>query len=87
MGASVVQLTNMLSKDFIKLVLISIVIAIPASYYFLNQWMLHFTYRTNISVVIFFMAAIVSLLLAWFTVGLKTVRAAQANPVDSLRSE
>jgi putative ABC transport system permease protein len=87
MGASVVQLTNMLSKDFIKLVLISIVIAIPASYYFLNQWMLHFTYRTNISIVIFFMAAIVSLLLAWFTVGLKTVRAAQANPVDSLRSE
>jgi putative ABC transport system permease protein len=77
----------MLSQDFIKLVLISIVIAIPTSYYFLNQWMQQFTYRTNISVVIFILAALVSLLLAWFTVGLKTVKAAQANPVESLRSE
>jgi putative ABC transport system permease protein len=87
MGASVLQLSNMLSQDFIKLVLISIVIAIPTSYYFLNQWMQQFTYRTNISVVIFILAALVSLLLAWFTVGLKTVKAAQANPVESLRSE
>jgi putative ABC transport system permease protein len=87
MGASVLQLSNMLSQDFIKLVLLSIVIAIPTSYYFLNQWMQQFTYRTNISVVIFILAALVSLLLAWFTVGLKTVKAAQANPVESLRSE
>ncbi len=87
MGASVLQLSNMLSKDFIKLVLISVLIAVPASYYFLNQWLQQFAYRTTISAVIFIAAAMMSLLLAWFTVGLKTLRAAQANPVESLRSE
>ena len=87
MGASVLQLSNFLTKDFLVLVAISIFVAIPTSYYFLNQWMQQFTYRTSISAVIFIIAAVVSLLLAWFTVGLKTVRAAQANPVESLRSE
>lgn len=87
MGASVLQLSNLLTKDFITLVAISIVVAIPTSYYFLNQWMQQFTYRTSISAVIFIIAAMVSLLLAWFTVGIKTLRAAQANPVESLRSE
>ncbi len=87
MGASVLQLSNLLTKDFIILVAISILVAIPTSYYFLNQWMQQFTYRTSISAVIFIIAAVVSLLLAWFTVGLKTLRAAQSNPVESLRSE
>ena len=87
MGASVLQLSTMLSVDFIKLVLVSVAIAIPVSFYFLNQWLQQFAYRTPISAVIFIIAAVVSLLLAWFTVGLKTVRAAQANPVESLRSE
>ncbi|GHM98888.1 ABC transporter permease [Cytophagales bacterium WSM2-2] len=87
MGASVMQISNMLSQDFIKLVLISVAIAIPASFYFLNQWMQQFAYRTSLSVLIFAAAGLVSLLLAWFTVGLKTWYAAQANPVDSLRNE
>ena len=87
MGASVLQLSNMLTKDFIVLVFISIFIAVPASYYFLDRWMQQFAFRTTISVVTLMLAAAISLLLAWLTVALKTVRAAQSNPVDSLRSE
>jgi len=87
LGASVLQLSNMLTKDFIRLVLVSVIIAVPTSIYFLNQWMQQFAYRTTINAVIFIAAATVSLMLAWLTVGLKTLQAAQANPVDSLRSE
>lgn len=87
MGASVLQLSNMLTKDFIVLVFISIFIAVPASYYFLDRWMQQFAFRTTMSVVTLMLAAAISLLLAWLTVALKTVRAAQSNPVDSLRSE
>jgi putative ABC transport system permease protein len=87
MGASVLQLSNMLSKDFMTLVVISIIIAVPTSYYFLDKWMQQFAFRTNISAALFVLAAVASLLLAWFTVALKTVKAAQSNPVESLRSE
>ena len=87
MGASVLQLSNMLSIDFMKLVVISIAIAVPMSYYFLNQWLQQFAYRASLSAVTFMVAAVASLVLAWFTVGLKTIRAARTNPVESLRSE
>lgn len=87
MGASVFQLSNMLSFDFIKLVLISVVIAIPTSYYFLTQWLQQFSYRTTISITIFAIAAFASLIIAWCTVGLKTITAAQVNPILSLRNE
>ena len=87
MGASVFQLSNMLSFDFIKLVFISVMIAIPTSYYFLTQWLQQFSYRTTISITIFAIAGFASLLIAWCTVGLKTIKAAQVNPIVSLRSE
>ncbi|MBY0434309.1 MAG: ABC transporter permease [Cyclobacteriaceae bacterium] len=87
MGASVPQLVNILSRDFILLVLIAFVIGIPAAYYLMNQWLDSFAYRTNISVTVFIIAGLVSLVIAWLTVSFESLKAANANPVKSLRSE
>ena len=87
MGASVSQLVNMLSKDFILLVGISFVIGIPASYYLMEKWMQGFAYRTEIGMGVFALAGIVSLVIAWLTVSIESFKAASNNPVKSLRSE
>jgi putative ABC transport system permease protein len=87
MGASVTQLFNQLSMEFIQLVAIGILLAFPTSYYFLDKWMQQFAFRTTISVALFIFTALASLLIAWFTVALKTITATQSNPVKSLRSE
>ena len=87
LGASVAQLTNLLSKDFIVLVLIAILIAIPIGYYIMAQWLQGFAYRVDLSFFIFAGAGLLSLLIAWVTVGLESVKAALMNPVESLRSE
>lgn len=87
MGASVSQLVNMLSKDFILLVGISFVIGIPASYYLMEKWMQGFAYRTEIGVGVFALAGMVSLVIAWLTVSIESFKAASNNPVKSLRSE
>ncbi len=87
LGASVVQLTNMLSKDFILLVLISFVIAVPLGYYLMSQWLQGFAYRVDLNLFIFAGAGVLSLLIAWVTVGIESVKAALMNPVESLRSE
>jgi putative ABC transport system permease protein len=87
MGASIWQLSNMLSKDFIKLVAISFVIAAPVAYYGMSQWLQGFTYRIDISILVFLISGFISVLIAWFTVGFESLKAARANPVESLRSE
>jgi putative ABC transport system permease protein len=87
LGASIPSLTGLLSKDFVRLVVIAFLIATPISWYFLNQWLQNFTYRTELSWWIFPLAGLVTLLIALVTVGVQTVRAALANPVKSLRSE
>lgn len=87
LGASVLQLTNMLSSDFIRLVVIAFVIAAPAGYYLMQQWLESFAYRVELNVFIFVAAGAISILIAWFTVGFESVKAALMNPVESLRSE
>jgi putative ABC transport system permease protein len=87
LGASVAQVTNMLSKEFVKLVLISCVIAFPLSYWAMNKWLQDFAYRINISWWVFVLAGVVALLIALFTVSSKAIKAALANPVKSLRTE
>jgi len=77
----------MLSKDFVILVLIAIVIASPVAWYFMNQWLQDFAYRTNISWWVFVLAGIVSVLIALITVSFQAIKAAVANPVKSLRTE
>ncbi len=87
MGASVFQLSTMLSKDFLKLVIISFIIAGPVGYYTMGRWLEGYAYRIDISLVVIFAAGIISIGIAWLTVGFESVKAARSNPVESLRNE
>jgi putative ABC transport system permease protein len=87
LGASVSGIIAMLSKDFIKLVLIASVIAIPVTWWMMNSWLSDFAYRTKIYWWVFVVAGSLALFVALFTVGLKALKAAIANPVKSLRTE
>jgi putative ABC transport system permease protein len=87
MGASVSNIINLLSKEFLKLVIISFFIAVPVSWYFMHKWLADFAYRTNISWWIFVMAGLLAILIAVFTISFQAFRAAVANPVKSLRTE
>jgi putative ABC transport system permease protein len=87
LGASVTGITGLLAKDFLKLVLIAIVIASPVAYYFIQKWLADFAYRIDIQWWMFIAAGAAAVLIAFLTVGFQSVRAALANPVKSLRSE
>ncbi len=87
LGASVFNLWQMLSKDFIGLVVISCFLAIPIAWYYLNHWLQKYEYRTPVSWWIFAIAAIGALGITVITVSFQAIRASVANPVKSLRSE
>ncbi len=87
LGASVTTITTLLSKDFLKLVLIAIVIAVPVSWYFMGKWLADFAYRITISWWMFAAAGSITLLIALLTVSYQAIKAARANPVKSLRTE
>lgn len=87
LGASVAGITGLLAKDFMKLVLVAILIASPIAYYFLNAWLADFVYRIEVSWWIFVIAGAAAMALAFVTVSFQSIRAALANPVKSLRSE
>ncbi len=87
LGANVSNIVGLLSKDFIKLVIIGFVIAVPIAWYAMNQWLADFAYRIEIGPGIFALAGGVALFIALATVSWQSIRAALANPVDSLRNE
>jgi putative ABC transport system permease protein len=87
MGASVKGIINLLSKEFMSLVVISFFIAMPLAWYFMNTWLKDFAYRTDISWWVFAMAGTLALMIALVTVSFQAVKAAIANPVKSLRAE
>jgi len=87
LGASVGGIVTLLSKDFLKLVAISIVIASPIAWYIMNKWLQDFAYRTNIGWMVFAVAGILALLIALITISFQAIRAAVSNPVKSLRTE
>ncbi len=87
LGASIQSVVSLLSKDFIKLMLVALVIATPIAYVAMKQWLQHFAYKADITYWIFVAAGGMSLLLTLLTVGYQSVKAALANPVDSLRNE
>ena len=87
LGASITGIVQLLSKDFLKLVLIALIIAAPLSWYFMHKWLQDFAYRINISWVIFALAGMLGLGIALLTVGLQAIKAGVANPVKSLRTE
>jgi putative ABC transport system permease protein len=87
LGASVASIAALLSKDFIKLVLIAILIASPLAWWAMNKWLADYNYHLTISWWIFFAAGSMAILIALFTVSFQAIKAAVANPVKSLRTE
>lgn len=87
MGASVNQIMILMSKEFMKLVVIAFIIAVPLSWYAMSQWLEGFAYRTAIEASVYIYACLAALLIALLTVSFESIKAASANPVDSLRNE
>ncbi len=87
LGASNGSIMNLLTKEFIALVLLSNILAYPLAYYVMNRWLEMFAYRTNIGVFVLLGASLIALAVTAFTVGLQAFRTARTNPVDSLRYE
>ena len=76
-----------MSKDFLKLIFISLIIAFPIAYYFMNKWLQDFAYRVNIGVVMFIVTALGIIAIALLTIIVRSVKAANANPIESLRAD
>ncbi len=86
-GATVPNIITLLAKEFTRWVLVANIIAWPIAYYAMNKWLQEFAYRTNIGIWIFVVSAVMTLIIALFTVSYQAIRAALTNPVDSLKYE
>lgn len=87
LGATVPNIVSMLSKDFIKLVIVAFVIAVPLGYYAMDTWLENFAYKIELGVTVFILSGVVAFLIAYFTVGFESLKAAVNNPVKALRNE
>lgn len=87
LGASVFNLVYLLSTGITRLILVAIVIAIPVSWYAVNSWLAGFAYHISVSWLVFFIASLAALTIAWLTVSYESVKAAIVNPIKSLRTE
>jgi ABC-type antimicrobial peptide transport system permease subunit len=86
-GASITQIISLLSKDFLKLVLIAFLIAVPIAWWGTYKWLQNFAYKTDISIWIFILGGLIMFTMALIILCVRTFRAASANPVKSLRTE
>ena len=87
LGASVANITTLLSKDFLKLVIVSLVIASPVAGFAMYKWLQDYPYRVNIQWWVFALAGLGAIAIALFTVSFQAIKAAMANPVKNLRTE
>jgi ABC-type antimicrobial peptide transport system permease subunit len=87
LGASVKNIVYLFSKEFTILIAVAFVIAAPIAWFMMNSWLNDFVYRIKLGAEVFVLAIIISIIIAWITVGYKAVKAAMANPVKSLRTE
>ncbi|MBL7852399.1 MAG: FtsX-like permease family protein, partial [Cyclobacteriaceae bacterium] len=87
MGASLSQIAGMMSREFVKLVIIAFVISAPLAWYAMNRWLEGFAYHVDVNVWIFVIAGLAALIIALVTVSYESLKAASANPVQSLRTE
>ena len=87
LGASITGIAALLSKDFLKLVLISFVVAVPVAWWAMYSWLQDYSFRVRIEWWVFAMAGLLSILIAVVTVSFQAIKAAVANPVKSLRNE
>jgi putative ABC transport system permease protein len=84
-GASIESIVGMLSKEYIKLILLSFVISVPLGYYFMNKWLQDFAYKITPGVTVFIISGLVSFLIAWLTISFESFRAASKNPADAFK--
>jgi putative ABC transport system permease protein len=87
LGASVPGIIGLLAKDFVQLVLLGILIAMPIAWYVMDRWLAAFVYRTTLGWVVFAMAGLITILIALLTISFQALKAALANPVSSLKTE
>ncbi len=87
LGASVTDIVSLLSKDFLKLVLIAFIIAAPVAWLFMSKWLRDFAYRTNLTWWMFLLAGIAAVIIAFGTISFQAIKAAIAKPIRSLRME
>ncbi|MCB0427925.1 MAG: ABC transporter permease, partial [Mangrovimonas sp.] len=87
LGASAGNLVKLLSKDFVKLVGVAFLIAVPLSWYAMHSWLEDFAYRTSLSWWIFIVAGLLAMIIAVATISFQAIKAALTNPVKSLRTE
>jgi putative ABC transport system permease protein len=87
LGANVNSIVTMLSKDFIILIAVAMLIASPAAWYSMNRWLEGFAYRIDIQFWVFFLAGFVAIAIAAITISFQAIKAAKGNPVNALRSE
>jgi putative ABC transport system permease protein len=87
MGASVTQIVGLMSKEFVKLVVIAFIISVPLAWFVMDKWLQGFAYRISIDVFIFVFAGVAALAIALLTVSFESLKAASTNPVKSLRNE
>jgi len=87
LGASVSNLTTLLSKDFLMLVLISFLIASPIAWYGMHVWLQNYTYRIHIQIWVFIAAGLLTMIIALATVSFQSIKAALTNPIKSLKNE
>lgn len=87
MGATVSEIVRLVYKDFAVLIVLGFVIAVPISYYFINQWLDNFVYRTSIDFFTYAISLIIVVVIVSLTISYQSIKAAQANPVNSLRTE
>lgn len=87
LGASVSSIVMLFSKEFTILIFVAFLVAAPVAWYLMSMWLNNFVFKIDMSAWIFIIAIVVSMVIAWITVGFKAVRAALVNPVQSLRSE
>jgi putative ABC transport system permease protein len=87
LGATVTGITTLLSKDFVKLVFIAIVMGVPIAWWAMNKWIENFASRTNIDWWMFALAGLIAIFIALASVSFQAIKAAMANPVKSLRTE
>lgn len=87
LGASVTSIVSLLSKDFLKLVLVAALIALPVGWYAMHQWLQDFPYRIDMPLWVFMVSGIVAVVVAFLTISFQAVKAATSNPVNNLRTE
>ena len=87
LGASTGQIVQLFSKEFIGLVIVAFVLPAPAAGYAMQQWLSEFAFKIEISWIVFAAAILITLIISFLTVGYRSMRAAQSNPVNALKSE